>query len=601
MNRLCCCVLALAAGALPAQESEPAPLRAEAMPAPKTIAKLRGESRIYIDGALDDWPSGAPIRLNDSRQLSGTAAGAWRGAQDAVGVAWLMWDQEDLFFSAVVSDDWHRPSAAVDPRDGEPITADSIVLTFDPRRDTRQLGPDPGRAEDREFWLAELPEKGRKLVLRDPMRGIGRFVEGGVAVVSADRERGRTAYEARIPWTEILPPGMEVRDRMVFDLQVVINDFDAVTDPVPQTRIGWTFGTGAVIDPGLFGSVMLVAEFGEHEDELEFPRPPDADLEPLPGQDFWVGLWRDLEATKPVAVHRDSDAPRIVLGSARLRVLEELDRQLSAYPRGDFLALHARIQRRMRRETAGFATSGLPFFWQLTLQQLGQRASLPAPEEGFRLFRVPGGGWLVRSTEGSFGIDIAGDGLEHHVWGALDSILLTDPGAMTKRNDQVLLRMRSAKRPFYVHRGIHLPGVEVTEMPLAEIGERSTFAGLAVTVVGESRGELVSPTAAYVVEWPDGTTLVHTGRSVPPELLAAHFADGAQPDVVIVSAKHRAAPRLIRAVGASLVILDDVLECSTEPGAAGRVPLEDVFELQTALRPYASMIIGPGESLDIAR
>ena len=37
--------------------------------------------------------------------------------------------------------------------------------------------------------------------------------------------------------------------QLLFDL----NDFDETTDGMAQTRIGWTFGLGPVVDPGLLG------------------------------------------------------------------------------------------------------------------------------------------------------------------------------------------------------------------------------------------------------------------------------------------------------------------------------------------------------------
>jgi hypothetical protein len=66
--------------------------------------------------------------------------------------------------------------------------ADSVVLTFDPERDTRAATATiPGGAEDREFWLAD--EAGREVVQWDRLRGTARVLDGG------GRGHGRAARQ----------------------------------------------------------------------------------------------------------------------------------------------------------------------------------------------------------------------------------------------------------------------------------------------------------------------------------------------------------------------------------------------------------------------
>ena len=570
------------------------------MPVPRTLVKHRGQRALHVDGSLQDWPQEVPLLLlSDPRQLSGTAMGSWRGPRDLTAEAFMLWDADDFWVAVVVSDEWHRALTKDTPRLLEIPPADSVMLSFDPRRDTKSIGADPGREEDREFWLSDVEGQGRKLVLWDRLRGTARYGDGAVAVVKHDKKKSITTYEARIPWKEILPGGMRPTPDQVIDLQIVVNDFDEVTDPMPQTRIGWTFGTAARIDPGLLGSMQLVTELSRSVEKLpEFPPPPESKKGTVPGPAHWVGLHTRLESSEPVNVTRDSEPPAVVLGKDRLALLTELEQHHASFPRVDFLDYHHRAHRRMRRECAGMVETGLPYFWQHALASLGRRAAAPAPKLGFRIFRLPTGGWLVRSNDANFGIDPAGYNLEKHVFGAFDFVLLTDPGELTKRNDQVLLRLASAKRSFYTHLAFHLPGVDASKMPLTKFGE-SYGAGVRVRVLGTKEGDLVSSTVGVVVDWPDGTVLVHSGRSLTEKLLYEVLPPSHSVDVLVLSAKHPQAAELGRALGARLIVLDDVLHCSTHAGAGGRVTLEDAFALQAALRPVPSVILAPGESLDI--
>lgn len=571
------------------------------MPVPRTLVKHRGQRTIFIDGSLQDWPQAVPLLLlSDPRQLSGTALGAWRGPRDLAAEAFMLWDADDLLVAVVVSDEWHRALTKDSPRLLEIPPADCVMLSFDPRRDTKSIGADSGREEDRDFWLADVEGQGRKLVLWDRLRGTAGYGSGAVAVVKHDRKKGMTTYEARIPWKEILPDDVRPAPDLVIDMQIVVNDFDELTDPIPQTRIGWTFGTSARIDPGLLGSLQLVTELERTVQELpEFPPPPESGKETVPGPAHWVELRERLERSQPVVVTRESQAPAIALGGERLEVLTEIERYTASFPRVDFLEYHYRTHRRMRREAAGMIATGLPFFWQQTLASLGRRAAGVAPAEGFRIFRLPTGGWLVRSDDGNFGIDPAGYDLERHVFGALDFAALTDPGELTKRNDQLLLRLASAKRPIYTHLAFHLPGLEASKMSLVTLGESYRSGGLRVSMLGLREGGLVSATVGLIVYWPDGTVLVHSGRGLTEKRLREALPESHPVDLLVLSAKHPDALALGRAVAARLIVLDDVLQCSTRAGSAGRIALDDAFELQAGLLPVPSVILAPGESLAI--
>jgi hypothetical protein len=574
-----------------AQQPPPPP-----MPVPVVLARHRGGRPMRVDADLADWPAAMPARLDDPRQVSGSALNAWHSPGDLSAIGFFVWDETDLYFAMKVRDDWHRPLGPDSPRVTEVPPADAIVLTFDPNRDTRSWGRDLRREEDREFWLADVPEQGRKFVLWDRFRGNARYAEGDAALaVSRDGREGITTYEVRIPWTEILPSGRRLRRGDVLRAEIVASDFDEVTDIMPQTRVGWTFGSGVRVWPGVMGSIVLGGDHEQAEVEIpEVPPPPQA-ASTIPPANHWLELQRGLQQHGPRVAVWDQGPPAAAGGAERQRLLAELDLQLAAYPRVDFLEFQYRLHRRMRREAEGFLVDGLPWFWNEVLADVGRRVAGPPPERGFRIFRLPQGGWLVRSAVANFGIDVAGYDLEKHVWGALDFVLLTSPLDVGKRNDQVLVRAGSAKRLICTHIALHLPGVDASRMELVKPGNSYDVHGLKVQAIGRTDPEgRVTTTLAYLVTWPDGTRLLHSGQS-----LRVEDAPAPPPcDLLLVSAMHPQAAALAQKLAPRLAALDDVLQCVV--GRDPRRSLRDAYELQTQMRPVPTLLLAPGDAWDVA-
>ncbi len=572
----------------PAQPPQP-------MPMPRALAAHRGERAIAVDGSLLDWPGLPPIDLSDQRQVSGTANNAWRGFADLGGAVFLLWDQEALYIAASVSDDWHRALDAGTLQSHEIPAADSIVLTFDPDRNTRSVGPDPGRTEDAEFWLAD--EASHDLVRWDRLRGTARTAEGGRCVVSHDREQGITSYEAMIPWKEILPVGRRIEGGLVFDLQVVINDFDESTDPMPQTRVGWTFGTGPRIDPGRLAPVMLVADLAAlHGAMPEFPPPPKPAGEEVPGAAWWDALAQRLGKVPP-APFTGQGAPGAAGGLERLAVLEEIERQCAAFPRVDFLEWNHRLHRRMTREIAGLAERGLPCFWFRETARVSQRCEVKVPDDVLRVVRLPQGGWLVRSATQSFAVDPAGPDLAMFLWGALDFAILTQPLDMTRRNDQLLLRMLAAQpqRQFLTHIVFHLPMFHMADMRIVEPGGTlGRDGGVTVQALGRKQPDGSVPYAiGYVVTMPGGRRVLVAGvNTEPDEIPAGGF------DCCILSARNPRAAEVAAAAGARLVFVDDAFHCQTFAGVP-RLTLAAAHALQQAMTGQASILLAPGEHWDV--
>lgn len=582
---------------------EPPQKRFEPMPIPEAGVFRRGDARIVIDGALDDWPALPSIRLDDSRQVSGTALGAFRSLDDLAGRLFLCWDDEDLYVAARVKDDWHVRLPAEREQVNEIPPADSVLVWIDPQRDTRALGNDPGRRDDVSFWIAEVENQGNRLVKWDRFRGEARFAATAAAVVSHDTTEKVTSYEARIPWREILAAGRTPKSGDVLGAQFVITDYDDPTDPLPQTRIGWTFGMGPSIDPGLLGSLVLLATDAKDASTsgVVLPKiePPVVPKEPpVPEEAYWVGLANRVWKNPIAWVSTETPDAAFAGGEDWRAVIDDLELRVAEFPRVDFVEFVHAQQRRMNRECAGMVAGGLPYFWNHVLEGTVRRATAEPPEHGYVLWRLPQGGWLVRSKQASFAVDPSGYAIDHLLGAALDFVVLTSPTDPTRRNDQLLLRVLAMKAdiPVFAHVVLSLPGVEAKDFPLVEPGKAYDARGLSLHVCGnvDEKG-LVPRSVGYRIRWPNGATLLFSG----PELLVETVPGGPPVDCLVLSALHPEARIVGQRVDARAIVIDDVLRAADLPGSGGRVRLADAFELQKGLRPRRSALVLPGQSVVI--
>jgi len=561
---------------------------------PQGLALPRGDREITIDGSLIDWPKLPAMQLNDRRQLSGTGHGAWRGFDDASAVVFMLWDTNGLYIACSARDEWHRALDANTLLLTEIPAADSLVLTFDPERNTRANGPDPGREDDREFWLAD--ENAREVVQWDRLRGTARVLPAPARmVVLHDTEKGVTSYEALIPWSEILPPGKQAGPGKVIDLQIVLNDFDEKTDSMAQTRVGWTFGIGPVVDPGLLGSLMLC------KDDLalrgvvpEFPPKPAVKRTPVEPPEYWRDLTAEL-LRRPPAVYDGKLTPQETGGLERLKVLEKIDQHTERMPRVDWLELHQRVNRRMTREVAGLAGRGLPMWWRERMHAVSKQGEDAVPKGGMRLFRLPAGGWLLRTNRKNMLIDPAGPDVQHWLWGGAEVCLLTQPLTMTRRNDELLLRMFTSKpvRPVLAHIVFHLPVVAMEKMPLVQLGQTiGKGSGVAVEALGAPLDDGAVPyDCSYRIEIDGCPQLLFVGPTLKPDSIDEAW----DIDVLIASARNRRIVEIVNKVKPGIVLFDDAF-LPQEQAQLQRVRLENLHALQRLLLPHQSVVLAPGES-----
>lgn len=575
------------------------PQQTRPMPIPREFLFQRDEdTEIVIDGSVQEWPVMPAFGLDDPRQLSGTALGAWRGPTDLAARVFMLWDEKYLYLAANVLDDWHVALRKGAPRLSEIPPADALTLTIDPLRDTHAIGTPIGRDDDCVIWLAEVEGQGKQIVLWGKHRSVARFAEDGQAVVRRDVENRQTYYEMRLAWSDILPAGMKPEVSQVFDMQIEIDDLDEPTDPMPQTRLGWNFGMGPAIDPDAFGSVklsdgtpslLLDVSFGQPK--IDPPASPPE--KPAFQREFWTALANDLASGVPV-IHPDPDAPT---DTDRQRALALLDAELAQFSRVDLQLMQHRLHRRMRREGIGHMLRGLPYFWATLTRRVAEELESSPPESGFRLVRLPMRGYVVRTPNMVFAIDAAGPSIDQLLGNRIEMLLLTRPIDVTRRHDQLVLRaVRSdAASRVFTHLPFHVPGATVEEMPLVRPGENRSVGALVVEVLDPPREDgKVSPALSYRLRFRDGSTMV----IATPSFDEVWVTGDEPPDVLLLSAEHPRARAVAQRVSAGLVVWDDSLQCETARDIP-RATLGYVNGLIEGCSPKRSVLLAPGDVIEL--
>lgn len=99
MNRNCALSLSTSLAAVLAAQDPTGPALPQAPQAapmllPQILVLPRGSRAVQIDGSLLDWPELPAVRMDDTRQVSGTAHGAYHGPADVSALAFFLWDDE---------------------------------------------------------------------------------------------------------------------------------------------------------------------------------------------------------------------------------------------------------------------------------------------------------------------------------------------------------------------------------------------------------------------------------------------------------------------------------------------------------------------------
>lgn len=205
-----------------------------------------------IDGRLDDWLQRDALPLIGKNQLT-VWDGAYQWSPDNLsGVAYLSWDDQNLYIAAYVRDNAHHATTT-----GETTPeGDSLILAFDPSN----RSPDSAQKAFAYYVSAASPGggSGKHTLYRPPSRSAG-LSAGQLAKDSSTydlaivRSEGVTTYELRVPFSEL--GGILPAIGSKFGFSVQLNDNDGAT---PLACMNWGEGITPAWTPQNFGVVTFI-------------------------------------------------------------------------------------------------------------------------------------------------------------------------------------------------------------------------------------------------------------------------------------------------------------------------------------------------------
>jgi len=166
-----------------------------------TLAVLAPEN-ITIDGDLKEWKNALPLKLDKAKYGRGSYSNAW-SPEDCSAVSYLMWDDKNLYFAAVVTDQTFNQHNDKDTM----WKHDSIQLIFAADRESKF----------RELTLALGTDGPRMWDNKSKSYAKNALID----VVYRDRQ---IIYEAAIPWAVF----GEKFNKEDFLYGIAINDHDAI-------------------------------------------------------------------------------------------------------------------------------------------------------------------------------------------------------------------------------------------------------------------------------------------------------------------------------------------------------------------------------------
>ena len=210
-----------------------------------------------IDGKLDDWVTACPIPLVGRNQLTVVKDGYQWTPQNLNGVAYLTYDDANLYVAVEVLDDVHRALAPDGSVGAEAvIQGDSLVLGFDPT----DQGPEAA-ARAFEYCISSAAPgsgSGQHTIYRPAAHSGGLrtghlFRDSSVYEMAIERTPGRCTYEIRIPLSELGGVSPVLGGKFGFSIQ--LNDDDGAGI---AAHMNWGGGISPAWHPGSFGIVTLV-------------------------------------------------------------------------------------------------------------------------------------------------------------------------------------------------------------------------------------------------------------------------------------------------------------------------------------------------------
>ena len=593
---------------LPQASRPPTPRVLELLELPTHPVLMRGSRTINIDGSLHEWPKNMPgFVLNDPRQLSGTAHQSWLGKKDLSMSGTVLWDEKALIFAFTVVDDWPRAiSRRRFPVGGQFPPGDCLHLFFDPRRDTRRYGPDPGRREDREYWFG-MTGSGETFCLALNRKSGKRYATKARRKVLYSREQKGYSIELAIPWEEILGKGIKPKKGMAIDFQIIFNDFDDPNDRLPQTRLGWTFGSSPRPNPAVYGTLVLTGPSWTSKRPPKAGPRPNTDANRLLDNSYWSSLLENITALPP-------KAGKEAIAGKRGELLRALDRHMAAYPRLDYEQFLILQQRRMRREFAGYMASGIPYFLKESMNKILRRLETPYQGKTPALIKLPGRGFLIRSKVGLIALSPAGPfDRPGELALRLDAVFYARVIDNLDRHDPLSFRMMAMEKPVLFHVAFHLPGlrmpigkediVHIGDEKILGLGIKAKIMGVKEKIVGgKEKRSLVSTASGIRLTWPSGFTLVYPSLAMKPEQIELTKEDEGI-DLLILDPDHPYALDFITKWRPKKIVLEGFLDAARFAPVTGNYPrAHRMSEFEELLESYGEdakrlFILAPAQEL----
>ena len=213
-----------------------------------SVAKY-ADKKPVIDGKFDknEWDSNTAMYADKADQIRQIKD--WRGKTDVSGNCMLMWDEDNLYLAAEVTDDIFSPA----PSGANQWRGDDIQFgVYYGSAGFLAIGQASTTYHELGFALTADGPQAYRWLAQDNAVAVGAVEDLELAVVNED---SRTFYEARIPWTTLLKPGQQPKAGHEMAFSFLLNDNDG------DGRRGWieyTSGIGEAKNTELFARIKLL-------------------------------------------------------------------------------------------------------------------------------------------------------------------------------------------------------------------------------------------------------------------------------------------------------------------------------------------------------
>ena len=227
------------------------PIKKKIYPCNKVTKKL------LIDGKLDDWwqykPQALPLVFNNNISI-----GDRRGPKDIDVICYLLWDKDNFYLAAEVTDDKHVTKF------GSALwQADGFQLAFDPKNDSidePRYGP-----EDIEFGFTGTDNGQSYAYMEKHEDGsfLGKFKAEDIDIrYKRNKENTGGIFEVAIPWRIL--KNIKAENNTLFGFNVLYNENDG---KIRRGWISWTPGIGSIKNAWFFNKVKLVTnhQLADHQ------------------------------------------------------------------------------------------------------------------------------------------------------------------------------------------------------------------------------------------------------------------------------------------------------------------------------------------------